>query len=68
MATIWIIGRKVDLPNGHTYMAEPFIAFATNKEAQEACDMVARVSGERPTITSAPLTNFAAPQNAEERG
>lgn len=50
---IWIIGRKVELPNGHTYMAEPFIAFETNEDAQAACDMIAKVSGERPMIADA---------------
>jgi len=60
MATIWIIGRKVELPNGHKYMAEPFIAFGSNEAAQEACDMIERVSGERPIITSAPINDFSA--------
>lgn len=55
MATIWIVGRKVALPNGHTYMTEPFIAFETNEAAQQACDMVERISGERPVIASAPI-------------
>lgn len=52
---IWIIGRKVELPNGHTYMAEPFIAFETNEDAQAACDMIAKVAGERPMITDGVL-------------
>lgn len=55
MSAIWIIGRKVELPNGHTYMAEPFIAFETNKDAQAACDMIAKVSGERLMITDSVL-------------
>lgn len=66
MTTIWIIGRKVELPNGHTYMAEPFIAFGTNEAAQAACDMVAKVSGERPMITSAPINDFAARDPGED--
>lgn len=53
--TIWIIGRKVTMVNGHTYMAEPFIAFETNEDAQAACDMIERVSGERPDIASSVL-------------
>jgi len=52
---IWIIGRKVELPNGAAYMAEPFIAFETNQDAQAACDMIAKVSGERPMITDGVL-------------
>lgn len=56
MAEIWIIGRKATLPNGHHHIAEPFIAFSTNKDAQEACDMIERVSGERPMIASASMT------------
>jgi hypothetical protein len=50
---LWIIGRAVELPNGHKYMAEPFIAFETNEDAQAACDMIAKVSGERPMIADA---------------
>ena len=55
MSAIWIIGRQAELPNGHKYMAEPFIAFETNEDAQAACDMIASVSGERPLITSGAL-------------
>lgn len=50
---IWIIGRKVTLPNGHSYVAEPFIAFERNEDAQAACDMIEKVSGERPMIADA---------------
>jgi hypothetical protein len=50
---IWVIGRQVELPNGQKYMAEPFIAFETNEDAQAACDMIAKVSGERPIVTNA---------------
>ncbi|MGY3527303.1 hypothetical protein [Bradyrhizobium sp. USDA 4452] len=53
MPAIWIIGRKVKLPNGHEYMAEPFVAFETNEAAQGACDMIERVAGERPMIVDA---------------
>jgi len=53
MSAIWIIGRKVELPNGHKYMAEPFISFETNEQAQAACDMIEKVSGERPMIADA---------------
>ena len=52
---IWIIGRKVTMQNGHIYMAEPFIAFETNEDAQAACDMVEKVSGERPMIADSIL-------------
>lgn len=52
---IWIIGRQVELPNGHKYMAEPFICFETNEDAQAACAMVERVSGKRPMIASSVL-------------
>lgn len=48
MATCWIIGRKVTLPNGHETMAEPFIVFSNEEEADAACDMVEKVSLERP--------------------
>lgn len=50
---IWIIGRQVELPNGHKYMAEPFIAFEREEDAIGACDMIMRVSGERPMISDA---------------
>jgi hypothetical protein len=54
MSTIWLIGRKVTLAtNGHEYIGEPFIAFASEAEAIEACDMVEHVSGERPMMTTA---------------
>lgn len=49
---IWIIGRKATLPNGHQYITEPFLAFESNVEAQTACDLVQKVSGERPGIAS----------------
>jgi hypothetical protein len=68
MATIWIIGRKVELPNGHAYMAEPFIAFGSNKAAQDACDMIQKVSGERPMITDAAINDYGATHNAEKLG
>lgn len=51
--SIWIIGRVAELPNGHKYITEPFIAFETNEDAQAACDMIAKVSGERPGIADA---------------
>lgn len=55
MAEIWIIGRKATLPNGHEYITEPFIAFESNVDAQAACDMMQKVSGERPGIASGAL-------------
>lgn len=49
MSACWIIGRKATITaNGHEYIAEPFIVFAEEAEADAACDMVERVSGERP--------------------
>jgi hypothetical protein len=49
MASCWIIGKKARIAaNGHEYVAEPFIVFAREDEADAACDMVERVSGERP--------------------
>jgi hypothetical protein len=49
MSKCWIIGRKATIAtNGHSYIAEPFIVFDTEAEADSACDMVERVSGERP--------------------
>ena len=48
MSNCWIIGRKVMLGNGHEYMAEPYVVFETEEQADGACAMVERVSGERP--------------------
>lgn len=48
MSNCWIIGRKVVLGNGHEYMAEPYIVFETEEQADAACEMVLRVSDERP--------------------
>jgi hypothetical protein len=48
MSACWIIGKEVTLQNGHKYAAEPFIVFDDEAEADAACDMVERVSGERP--------------------
>lgn len=49
MTSVWIIGRKATIAsNGHSYIAEPFLAFPNEAEADEACDMIERVSGERP--------------------
>lgn len=46
---VWIIGREATiLANGHKYITEPFIVFDTEAEADAACDMVERISGERP--------------------
>lgn len=52
---IWIIGRKVTMANGAYYMAEPFVCFERNEDAQAACDMIERVAGERPIITDSVL-------------
>lgn len=51
--TIWILGRRTTLQNGHNYPAEPLLAFETNEQAQGAADLVQKISGERPMITSA---------------
>lgn len=49
MGTIWIIGRKATIEsNGHEYMTEPYIAYGTEAEANDACDLVQQISGERP--------------------
>jgi len=49
MSACWIIGRKAKLvTNGHEYIAEPFLVFEREADADAACDMVERVSGERP--------------------
>jgi len=55
MADVWLIGRKATLPNGHSYMTEPILAFERNEDAQAACDLVEKISGERPMLTSAGL-------------
>lgn len=56
MSDIFIIGRKTTIAsNGHEYMAEPFVAFYSEAEADAACDMVERVSGERPMKTKASM-------------
>lgn len=56
MSSCWILGRKATIaPNGHEYIAEPFIAFYTEKAADEAADMIERVSGERPMKVEASL-------------
>lgn len=46
----YVIGKKVKLPNGHEYIAAPYIAFHTREQAESCADMVERVSGERPGI------------------
>lgn len=48
MSACWVIGKKVTLINGHDHIAEPFIVFHDEDEADAACDMIERVSGERP--------------------
>lgn len=53
---VWIIGSKATiLSNGHEYMAEPFIVFETEAEADAACDMVEKISGQRPMKSSASM-------------
>lgn len=47
--TCWIVGRKATIAtNGHEYVTGPFLVFDLEHEADSACDMVQRVSGERP--------------------
>lgn len=54
MTSIWIIGRKATIAtNFHNYIAEPFIAFESEAEADAACDMIEKVSGERPMKSEA---------------
>lgn len=56
MNVVWLIGRRVTIAsNGHEYMSDPFIAFETEAEADAACDLVERISGERPMKTTADL-------------
>lgn len=55
MTTAWIMGRKHELPNGHAYIGEPYIVFLDEGEAENAADLVERVSGERPDIVEASL-------------
>ncbi|ARQ01865.1 hypothetical protein [Pseudorhodoplanes sinuspersici] len=56
MASCWVIGRKTTLAgNGHEVLSQPFIVFETEDEADAACDMVERVSGERPMKAEAAL-------------
>lgn len=57
MASCWVIGRKVTLPNGHETMSEPFIVFESEFEADTACDMVEKVSGERPRKVEGSIYN-----------
>jgi hypothetical protein len=66
MSTCWIIGRKATIAgNGHEYITQPFIVFNTEAEADSACDMVERVSGERPMKADAAL--YAVYGNAQLR-
>lgn len=61
MSACWIIGREATTAgNGRAYIAEPFIVFATEAEADAACDMVHRVSGERPKKVEGALYKCAA--------
>lgn len=49
MSICWIIGHKTTLAdNGLEMLSQPFIVFDEEAEADAACDMVERVSGERP--------------------
>ena len=41
MAKAYLIGRKTTLPNSHVYLAEPYLVFRTEEEAEAACDLVA---------------------------
>jgi hypothetical protein len=63
MSQCWIIGRKATIAsNGHTYITEPFIVFDTEAGADSACDMVERVSGERPMKAEAARYACYSPQ------
>lgn len=56
MTNIWIVGRRTEMAsNGHVYITEPFLAFATEQEADAAVVMVNRVGGELPIKTVAEL-------------
>lgn len=47
MSEVFLIGRRVKLPNGHEYPAQPFIAFESEVAADGAIKMIEAVSGER---------------------
>jgi hypothetical protein len=65
----WIIGRKATIAsNGHDYVAEPFIAFISEHDADAACDMIERVSGERPMKAEAELMSVARPDTLSIEG
>lgn len=50
----FIIGRKNTIAsNGHAYIGEPFIVFMHEDEAVAACDLVEKISGERPMMVPA---------------
>lgn len=56
MSVCWIIGKKAVIQsNGHEYMTQPFIAFENEADADAACDMIEKVSGERPLKADAAL-------------
>lgn len=49
MSVCWIIGRKTTLvEDGLEIISQPYIVFDDEDEADAACDMVERVTGERP--------------------
>jgi hypothetical protein len=56
MSKCYVIGKKAKLAaNGHEYIAEPFIVFEGEGEAIGACDMVEKITGERPMQVEAAL-------------
>lgn len=51
MSTCWIVGRRVVIQsNSLEYVGQPFIVFETEADANEAADLVEKVSGERPIV------------------
>lgn len=56
MTEVWIIGRKATIAsNGHDYIAEPFIAFASEADAIEARDIILKITGETIWIVKVPI-------------
>ena len=63
MSACWIIGREAQLASdGHKYITEPFIVFDTENDAEAACDMIERVSGERPRTVEGSRYHVSAAQ------
>lgn len=55
----WIIGKLVKLPNGHEYIAEPYVVFDTQEDAIAARTMIEDVSREHVGMREAALHRAA---------